>query len=54
MECLEDWNEAALHFTGCYLLMKRNEKKKEFTLLHTAANFVCIEQLSITISQSSK
>jgi len=20
MECLKDWNEAALHFTSCYLL----------------------------------
>ena len=31
MECLEDWNKAALHFTGCYLLkkeMKKKDKKK--------------------------
>jgi len=48
MECLKDWNEAALHFTSCYLLMKMKEKK--FTLPHTAANFVCIEQLSIIIN----
>ena len=45
MECLEDWNKAALHFTGCYLLMKRKEKK--FTLKHSAATFVCIEEQAV-------
>ena len=43
MECLEDWNEAALHFTGCYLLMKKKDKKGRktgFALLQTAACLV--------------
>ena len=29
MECLKDWNEAALHFAGCYLLTNERQKKTE-------------------------
>ena len=47
MECLKDWNEAALHFTGCYLLMKKKDKTR-FALLHTT---VCLVQIYRTTVQ---
>ena len=47
MECLKDWNEAALHFTGCYLLKKKKDKRR-FALLHAT---VCLVQIYRTTVQ---